>query len=206
MLKLYFCSLVEEEPGLPPGLLSSYRTEKLSSLKNSLVRRQSIFSELLLRYTLRDSGFPLATPLEIVEAEQGKPYLQNESCFFSISHSENAVLCALCDSEVGADLQIRSKFKTALAERFFTPDEQTYILSSADVDAAFTEIWTKKESWCKYTGQGLGLSLSSFSVLDDQIAPSLWHMTEGEYHISVCTDKLPDQIGLNIIDASALLP
>ena len=79
-------------------------------------------------------------------------------------------------------------------KRFFTEDERTFVLSSKEADEAFTEIWTKKESWCKLSGEGLALPLRSFSVLDDAIAPLLWHRRAGEYHAAVCGQAVLDGI------------
>lgn len=186
MLRVYFCRPDGDAPELAEGLLSAYRREKLAALKVPRTRSESVFSELLLRYALSDSGFPVDTPLAIEAGEHGKPYLTGGECFFSISHSAGAVLCALSDREIGADLQIRTKAKPPLMERFFSEDERKYILSAENTEEAFTEIWTKKESWCKLSGLGLALPLKSFSVLDESISPLMLHRRAGEYHMSVC--------------------
>ena len=206
MLKLYLCRFAGIEPAAPEEMLSAYRRERLSVQKNEKARRESVFPELLLCYALRDNGFPVATPLRILTGEFGKPYLANGECFFSLSHSAEAALCALCDREIGADLQINSTCKPALVKRFFSPDEQNYIFHSSDPDAAFTEVWTKKESWCKRSGLGLSLPLPSFSVFDESISSRLFHTTAGEYHVAAAADELTEPVSLVSIDANALLP
>ena len=190
MLKAYFCLLGEATPDVPPGLLSAYREEKLAAQKAPHARRQSLYSELLLRYAMKDSGFAPETPLEITEGEYGKPRLRGGEICFNLSHSGDALLCALSDREIGADVQRRTQAKLPLMKRFFAEDERHFVLSADDSDGAFTEIWAKKESWCKLSGKGLALPLPSFSVLDDEIAPLLWHRREGEYHIAVCGDAV----------------
>ena len=192
MLRVYFCRPDGDAPELPEELLSAYRREKLAALKAQGARSESVFSELLLRFALADSGFCVRKPLEIKAGEHGKPFLSGEECFFSISHSGGAVLCALSDREIGADLQLSSRAKPPLMERFFTADERAYVLSAEDADAAFTEIWAKKEGWCKLSGLGLALGLQSFSVLDESIAPLTRHRRAGEYHISVCGEAARD--------------
>ena len=148
MLKAYFCRVAADPPAVPEAFLSSYRKEKLAAKTAPRVRRESVFSELLLRCALRDSGFPLDGPLKIATGEHGKPFLKGNEVFFNLSHSADMLLCALSDSEVGADVQIRSEAKLPLLERFFAEDEREYVLSAKGSDDACTEIWTEKESWC----------------------------------------------------------
>ena len=190
MLKVYYCRLPDSAPDVPTELLSAYRREKFEKQTNERVRLRSLISELLLRHALRDGGFAVDGPLNIVVSEQGKPFLRDGGCFFSLSHSADAVLCALCDREIGADIQIASKANDALIRRFFAEDERDFICRAQDPDAAFSEIWTEKESFCKMDGRGLTLPLGSFSVFDPRIAALLWHTTAGEYHLALCSDKL----------------
>ena len=190
MLKVYYCRLPDSAPDVPTELLSAYRREKYEKQTNERVRLRSLISELLLRHALRDGGFAVDGPLNIVVSEQGKPFLRDGGCFFSLSHSADAVLCALCDREIGADIQIASKANDALIRRFFAEDERDYICCAQDPDAAFSEIWTEKESYCKMDGRGLALPLGSFSVFDPHIAALLWHTTAGKYHLALCSDAV----------------
>ena len=190
MLKLYYCRLPDSTPAVQTERLSAYRREKIEKQTNERVRLRSLTAELLLRHALRDGGFAVEGPLNIVVSEQGKPFLRDGRCFFSLSHSADMVLCALCDREIGADIQIASKANDALIRRFFTEDERDYICRAQDPDAAFSEIWTEKESYCKMDGRGLALPLGSFSVFDPRIAALLWHTTAGEYHLALCSDTV----------------
>ena len=190
MLKLYYCRLPDSAPDVPSELLSAYRREKLEKQTNERVRLRSLISELLLRHALRDGGFAVDGPLNIVVSERGKPFLQGGGCFFSLSHSADAVLCALGDRNVGADIQIASKANEALIGRFFSEEERAFVRGSEDPDRAFTEIWAKKESFCKMDGRGLALPLGSFSVFDPHIAALLWHTTAGEYYLALCSDTV----------------
>ncbi len=191
MLKLFFCRAQGETPAVSEELFSSYRKEKLAALKAPRARREAVFSELLLRFALREIGLAVDGPLEIAAGEYGKPFLKGGEAQFSISHSCGAILCAVSDRDVGADVQIRSKAKLPLMERFFAEEERAYVLSSQDTDDAFTEIWAKKESWIKRSGLGLSLPLPSFSVLSDEIAPLIFCRREGEYTAAVCGEAVP---------------
>ena len=66
---------------------------------------------------------------------------------------------------IGIDCEtIYKKDPMALAERFFTKNEIQMILSSENIEKAFTTIWTKKEACLKLLGKGLSVPLSSFDV------------------------------------------
>ena len=88
MLKLYYCRLPDSTPAVQTERLSAYRREKIEKQTNERVRLRSLTAELLLRHALRDGGFAVEGPLNIVVSEQGKPFLRDGRCFFSLSHSE----------------------------------------------------------------------------------------------------------------------
>ena len=207
MLRLYYCAPPEETPSIPAELLSDYRRQKLSALKPPSARRESLFAELLLRYALADRGLAPDGPLEIGVGEYGKPYLRGEALHFNLSHTAGIVLCALSDAELGADVQVKAEARPPLLQRFFALDEREYVLNASDADEAFTELWTKKESWCKRSGLGLSLPLASFSVLDAALAPQIAHTRLGRCHIAVCTEaELPERLELIEVETGALLP
>lgn len=205
MLRVFLCFTGEELPAAPEDRLSSYRKEQLAHLRNPTLRRQSLCAELLLVYALRESGFEPTLPLTIATGEHGKPYLTDGTCRFSLSHSGEALFCALCDAEIGADVEQRREANEALMRRFFRSDERDRVLRAPDRDDAFTEIWTMKESYCKFSGEGLGLALDSFSVLDGSIAPGFRHWKVGEFHLALYAEgPLPEKSELHIVDKAAL--
>ena len=103
----------------------------------------------------------------IVERDGGKPYFPDHpGILFSVSHSGDYWVCAIAPEEVGLDLQEENQTKRAekLAKRFFHPHEQAYLKSVDYRD--FTRIWAAKESYLKYTGEGIAGGISHFSVVD----------------------------------------
>lgn len=120
--------------------------------------------------------------------ESGKPYLRDHENFhYNLSHSGRYVLIAWGESEVGADVQQHdsSVDRQAVAERCYTVDEREYI--GQDV-RKFYEIWTGKESYLKYTGEGLRKDLRSFSSRKTE--PEVRHLhclPDGDYSLSLCT-------------------
>ena len=113
----------------------------------------------LLSYALdREAG--LAALPEIARTEQGKPYFpKRPDLQFSWSHSGSYVLLALSRRPVGIDIE-RVRPRRESLPRYVFPEEELaeYRAMGGDWPAFYT-LWTRKEAWCKYTGEGLGRSL-----------------------------------------------
>ena len=88
-------------------------------------------------------------------AHTGKPYFPDAPQLqFSISHSGAYWLCAFSAAPVGLDVQQhRDCQKQALARRFFSPAEQAFLERTSH--APFFDLWCAKESYLKFTGEGL---------------------------------------------------
>jgi len=104
--------------------------------------------------------------LEVVRQGYKKPHFVHSDIFFSISHSGNYVLFALGFTELGIDIQ---KYKICdadrIAGRFFHNSEYEYL--KKDNFKSFFDVWTAKESYVKYTGQGITDDYMNFSVIDE---------------------------------------
>ena len=105
--------------------------------------------------------------LEIYKNDFGKEYIKDRNIYYNVSHTYGLLCSAVSDSEIGVDCEtIREKDWEALSKRFFTQREYEAIKASDDPLDEFFRVWTKKESYVKYTGEGLSRSLSSFDVKD----------------------------------------
>ena len=108
----------------------------------------------------------------ILRTEKGKPYF--EACpqiHFSISHSKAYWACVVADGPVGLDLQYHKEGRLeSIARRFFHPQEAAWLDSlSEDMGRqAFFDVWTAKESYVKWTGEGIDRHFKDFSVADEQ--------------------------------------
>ena len=149
--------------------------------------------ELLRRIVEQELGL---TEFSVVTDPDGKPRIAGQKDFhYNLSHSGNRVVIAWGHSPVGVDVQQMDQKvgKEALAKRYFTPQEQVFILEQPEqVDERFYQIWTGKEAYLKYLGTGLRKSLVSFSVFSPEIAPMLktQYLPDG-YCISLCSSE-PD--------------
>ena len=60
------------------------------------------------------------------------------------------------------DAQEQTPYKEKVATRWLTDPERAWLTENPD--ERFTALWAKKEAYCKFTGFGLVLPLSSFTV------------------------------------------
>ncbi len=91
--------------------------------------------------------------LSIKRTESGKPYFSNLNINFSVSHSNDVWACLMADFNVGLDIQEeRTVAYEKISKRFFVKDEYEYIREKGK--EAFFDIWTGKEAFVKYTGNG----------------------------------------------------
>lgn len=205
MLHIYYAFIGDCALTFDASQLSSYRLKKLETLSAAQSIRQAVAAELLLNHALRGLRPELELPLDISVNQFGKPYCGGAGLFFSISHCEQYVACAVSDHDLGIDIQVSGRYNERFVKRFFTAVENDYISKSLDKDRAFTKLWSLKESYLKAIGTGLRTSLGSFSIeeteeitVDTDICCGFWHRTIEDYHLSVCVMDsrhiVPDKI------------
>jgi len=88
----------------------------------------------------------------------GKPHIEGSDICFNFSHCDNAVACVVDRYTVGIDVQNYTETLTQVKKRFLTEDEMKAFGDTADGDAAIralARIWTLKEAYGKYHGEGL---------------------------------------------------
>ena len=116
--------------------------------------------------------------LKIYYGGNGKPYLQDYSVYFNLSHSGNYVICAVSPREVGVDIQEYKKVDMErLARRFFSEEEQTILegrMDGQEKRKLFYQLWTRKEAYGKLTGKGIA------AVIDKCVLP----FKEGEHTVA----------------------
>lgn len=95
------------------------------------------------------------TKPEFAYNEHGKPFLvARPDIHFSISHTKNAILVAISNAPVGADVERLREPAEGLIEKTMNTYEQK-IISNGDRDMAFTQLWTQKEAVLKLKGTGI---------------------------------------------------
>lgn len=169
--------------------LSSSRRLRAERAGSKAVRREMIFSYVLLRYTLAEE-FGIADPPEFTFGEYGKPFLQdNPDVFFSLSHSSGAALCAAASFPIGIDLQQGRKMRTGIEKRFCTPCEIARVRDSSARDRELSRLWCIKESYGKLTGKGFAEGFGTIECETLLQSGRARCLERDGFFLSVCADR-----------------
>ncbi|MPM91165.1 hypothetical protein SDC9_138292 [bioreactor metagenome] len=144
-------------------------------------------SSALLAQALADS-FGLSRIPPVVRGKRGKPWFPDfPDVHFNLSHSGPLTLCAVADRPVGADIEeVRLRHEGLPAYTLNEEEYEIYCREKGGWDAFYT-LWTRKEAWCKQTGEGLLLPPSRMVIPEGTLLRSyegaLWRaaVCGGEY-------------------------
>ena len=141
------------------SLLECAIRKKIDAKQQAKSKLQSLAGYILL-YKAVNELYP-KKQIKITHNEYGKPLC--DFCFFSISHCEERVVCAVSDVPIGADIQKISCIKPRTQYKFFNSRENDYVNQDALLSAErYIEVFTKKEAAVKM----LGLSLATAIEID----------------------------------------
>lgn len=151
--------------------VSLNRRDKITKIKSLSQKKLTLYSALLVRMQLSKlSGVPNSM-LNFETTSNGKPICKNfDNLFFSFSHTNEFILLAISDNEIGADVELVREISLNVAKRFCVEKELTYINENINEWKGyhnFFNIWTKKEAYIKYIGTGLSYDLRKINVLSE---------------------------------------
>lgn len=171
MLKLYYAKieLIKEKTTFDPLFekMNMQRRNKVLRCKNEMDKCRSLLAGYLLRMALEKEGYAY-DDLSFSKSENGKPLLESQpAVFFSLSHSGEYAVCAISDREIGVDIESRQKrlfeedkenMLQAVVEKSLSKKEKSiyFQCEPSEQPALFLQYWTRKESYSKALGKGLG--------------------------------------------------
>ena len=179
--------------------LSGYRKARADCMKQMSDKIRAVGAGVLLKMALEEYGLK-ENDLEYQFLENGKPYIKDyPEISFSLAHSGERVMCVTAGFDIGCDVERvreRTGINRGIAKRFFT-DSENRILEEAisksekDFNELFYKIWTHKESYIKYTGEGLKCPMDSFSVIGEKDKEFVFKTIDIEpelYRYALCFD------------------
>ncbi|MBQ6702106.1 MAG: hypothetical protein IJN17_04040 [Clostridia bacterium] len=145
--------------------IGEYRQNKANKLVSDIDKARSVGAGAVLRFAIEDSTNYNYDKLRFSIEKNGKPYVEDEPFYFSLSHSGDYAVCAISDAPIGVDIEQETELSEKFRKRF----------ADSIVD------WTKKEAKGKLTGNGF------FDTTEDSFVYT--HKKEDGYIITVCSDE-----------------
>ena len=93
---------------------------------------------------------------EIRIAPRGKPYFEDSTLHFSISHTKEHAFCVLSSCPVGIDAEEKGRqINLRLTEKILSEPERVRFEAAADQRDTLLRLWVLKEAAGKLTGEGI---------------------------------------------------
>ena len=171
--------------------LPQERREKVLNYRRKIDRNLSLLAYVLLRQGLHKwYGIEQNEFLRFEYNQYAKPSLADyPHIYFNISHCQEAVVCVFADQPIGVDVEGVIEYDEDLVRYVANADEYIVIANAKDLSLAFTNLWTKKESYMKMIGTGLDDDLHSVlnALIETEIYFEHIYSQEKKYVLCVCT-------------------
>ncbi len=153
--------------------LPSGEMERAGSLTSLNARRSYLGGRYLVRGLLAQWLGIRSRDVPISVDPSGKPFLgEGGMLHFSISHTDDLIAVVFSSRLVGIDLERKRPLDcTALAQRFFSPEEAEF-MNHQGTSPDFFRLWSCREAAIKGDGRGLGALLSRVKIAPASLANS----------------------------------
>ncbi len=173
--------------------IKMYKRKKIKKILKIDDKKRCLQGELLLIQGLKKHNIDY-NRIKIKKNSYGKPYIQNNPLYYSISHSHDYVVCAFSKNKIGIDIEKIRDVDIQIMNQFATPNEKKYILKSKkQLFNRFFTIYTLKEAYFKMLGKNLNNMLNiEFTINKNYISCSDFKVkvyiikTVNNYIISIC--------------------
>ena len=160
MIEVYALNLTEHLEKPVEKLLrffSPERQKKILSYRFLADRNRTLWAELLVRSVLAKKTSCQLEEIFVQRDGRGKPYVEGSPWEISLSHSRHWAVCSVGETPSGVDVEEAAEDALMIARHFFTARENRHLQAMDEQNLAqnFLRIWTIKESYAKYMGQGL---------------------------------------------------
>lgn len=153
------------------GMMDETRRRRVADIAGEDDRKRTVAGELLARQMLAARlGCP-ERDVPLSWDELGKPSVEREGVYVSVSHSGAWAVCVTADAPVGVDVEVVRSAQEKFMRRVCSQQEMACIRPGDDGDCRrFWEIWTAKEALFKLTGKGGPLLKLSRFALPERVA------------------------------------
>lgn len=167
MITVYFCLSDEFDEvfySKAKPFLPREKAQVIEEFKSEKAKKESFSAWLLASYGFKEKKVK-NTGLSFLE--NGKPCLASGEICFSLSHTGGISFCAFSKSNLGIDAEKPRTYEQRIEKRVLCPNELEKLEKSENRNRDFFRLWTAKEAYSKFTGQGISIGFSSldFSFL-----------------------------------------
>lgn len=142
-----------------PAKGSQEYIDRVAERNNDISAAESLTALILLSRSIQKIGMDTEN-LALCRDSNGRPFFEDSTIDFSISHSHGAVAVAISDScRVGIDVEaadMSPERVKKLADRYLSATEASAISSAED----FCRLWTQREAYVKQSGTPLADALA----------------------------------------------
>ncbi|MBR5497960.1 MAG: 4'-phosphopantetheinyl transferase superfamily protein [Clostridia bacterium] len=159
--------LTDEEYSKWYALMSDEKKARVDRFYFDEDKKRTVAGEMLARKAVAQWCSVAPEDIVFIIGENGKPYAGNLDAEFNISHSDDFVVCVIDSCQVGIDIEKIRPVDLKTVRHFCTESEIEYIFGHSPAADEFVmttdegilhrffELWTRKEAYCKYLGEGL---------------------------------------------------
>jgi len=152
---------------------------------------------LLKSVILDEMGYDISEA-DIFEEQLGKPYFKGfDGLHFNLSHTKGLCCCIIGDRRCGIDSELIRNYRENTIRRVFTDSEAEWFqcLDESEKPFYFFLLWTLKEAYGKFTGNGIAdmknvcFSFDGEHIISDKPQLHFCVYRAGEYLISACSES-----------------
>lgn len=144
----------QEEYNAAYNRLSPSRKAHVDKMKKTQDKIRSLAASILIEKLLKENNYK---NYQLLNGDNGKPYLENSDLFVSISHSDEGVVCAISETAVGIDIEKIKPVTKKFINYVCNDKESEYILANLEESPQrFFTVWTAKEAYLKKHNMTLG--------------------------------------------------
>lgn len=173
------------------SLISEEKQHRVDRFRFMDDKKRTVAGEMLARKAISQWCNVAPESITFGMQEHGKPYAKDLAVEFNISHSGDMVVCAIDNKPIGIDIEQIRPIDLSVAKRICTDKELLYIFGHTPTEQDFTytinteiltrffELWTEKEAYGKYIGEGLFSKVYGEDV-------TVNHISLKTYILSIC--------------------
>ena len=157
-MKTLFCDITtvsDEEFADRFSMMSEERKDRCRRMRQPEDQKRCIAADSLIRTAVSEvlNISPKAVVYSV--ADSGKPYIKENPFYFSVSHSEDMVVCCCSPAPIGVDIEKHRSVLVSAQERICTEEEWDYLNAAGteeERNLRFFTLWTRKEAIFKLDG------------------------------------------------------